>query len=319
MNPTDAVADTAGPGARLRQARHDLKLAPEDAAQILRLSPRQILALENDDYASLPGPTYVRGYLRSYAQLLGLAPEKIVEIYNGIARETAPAVEPARPAAVQAATRDNRAMLAGLAILGVVLALSAVWWTGREPVSTKPSPPQSVTYQTESGAVVTETQPPVADGVKPGAEQPVPMVPANVPAPAMPPKTITMPTPSPAPAQTAVSGAVPPAAVSAAPSAPAVTAAVQPAATPGTRARLVLRVEQESWADIRDARQNRLLYETIPAGRTVTLEGVAPLSVFLGNIDGVRMEYNGTTVDTARHKRGGPVARFTLGENGAAP
>jgi cytoskeleton protein RodZ len=56
-----------------------------------------------------------------------------------------------------------------------------------------------------------------------------------------------------------------------------------------------------------------LLYETVPAGRAVTLEGVAPVSVFLGNASGARIEYNGKPVDIARHQRG-MMARFKLGE-----
>jgi cytoskeleton protein RodZ len=85
----------------------------------------------------------------------------------------------------------------------------------------------------------------------------------------------------------------------------------------GPRMQLVLRAEQDSWADIRDARQVKLLYETVPAGRTVTLEGVAPVSIFLGNAAGVRLDYNGQAVDVGRHKRG-MMARFTLGEEAAA-
>ena len=63
-----APASASAPGSQLQQARKDLQLAPEDVAQILHLSVKHINALERDDYKSLPGPTYVRGYLRSYAQ-----------------------------------------------------------------------------------------------------------------------------------------------------------------------------------------------------------------------------------------------------------
>ena len=82
------------------------------------------------------------------------------------------------------------------------------------------------------------------------------------------------------------------------------------------RSRMVLHAVQESWADIRDARDNRLLYENVPAGRRISIEGVAPFSVFLGNADGVRVEFNGHNYDVSRHKRG-QVARFTLGEETA--
>src|SRR3989304_2095691 len=80
----DTVASRSSPGPLLHEARLDLRLAPEDVAQILHLSSKQIVALEQDDYKNLPGPTYVRGYLRSYAQLLGLSPEKVLESYNSL-------------------------------------------------------------------------------------------------------------------------------------------------------------------------------------------------------------------------------------------
>ena len=54
----------------------------------------------------------------------------------------------------------------------------------------------------------------------------------------------------------------------------------------------------------------------MPAGRSVTLEGVAPVSVFLGNAAGVRLDYNGQDVDIGRYLRG-MMARFTLGEEEA--
>jgi cytoskeleton protein RodZ len=80
----------------------------------------------------------------------------------------------------------------------------------------------------------------------------------------------------------------------------------------------VLRTEQESWAEVRDSHDSRLLYESVPAGRTLKIEGEAPLSVFLGNADGVKVEYNGRPYDISRHKRG-LVARCTLGASPQAP
>ena len=90
--------------------------------------------------------------------------------------------------------------------------------------------------------------------------------------------------------------------------------AIPPSPAPNVpMSHLVLYVHEDSWADVRDAQQRRLLYETIPAGRVVSVDGVAPLSVFLGNVDGVTVEFNGQPYDALRHKRG-QVARFTLGQ-----
>ena len=88
----------------------------------------------------------------------------------------------------------------------------------------------------------------------------------------------------------AVTGSKPPALVAPSGSTAASTPTVVPqsiavvpasvAQPAGPRIKLVLHADQDSWADIRDARQTRLLYDTVPAGRSVTLEGVAPVSVF---------------------------------------
>jgi hypothetical protein len=62
--------------------------------------------------------------------------------------------------------------------------------------------------------------------------------------------------------------------------------------------------------------RQKLLYENVPAGRSIAIEGVAPFSVFLGNAEGVRVEFNGQNFDIGRYKRG-QVARFTLGDEKA--
>lgn len=66
------------PGKRLREAREARQLTREEAARQLHQEVSIIQALEEDDYASLPGQTYVLGYLRSYARLLKLPENEIV-------------------------------------------------------------------------------------------------------------------------------------------------------------------------------------------------------------------------------------------------
>jgi len=320
-----------GPGAMLKRAREDLRLAPDNVASILRLSARQIQSLESDDYSSLPGATYVRGYLRSYAQLLGLSPDKVIDIYQQYMRQFAPPPPaengsppggsgPGKGKSTDKFSADQTAIwtVAGVAL--VVLVLGILWWKGRDDAGLAARQPgQPATYVTESGAVIrdpaatpsaSETAP-----VAPVAVDPVPVKPAPPPnAPAPPVPAVKAPVPAkpvaakpvvqPAPA----TGTPAPAAVASPSPAPAATPA--PAAV---RGRLVLRAMQETWADVRDGRQGRLLYETLAPGRVVTLEGVAPFSVFLGNAEGVQVEFNGQPVDVARHKRGA-VARFTLGD-----
>lgn len=79
------------PGEFLAARRNELRLSLEDVSQRLKLAPRQITALENNDFASLPGMASVRGFIRSYAKLLDLDPALLLDMMSG---ESNPAVDP---------------------------------------------------------------------------------------------------------------------------------------------------------------------------------------------------------------------------------
>lgn len=327
-NPTtpQAATPSGGPGPQLQRARQDLHLAPEDVAQILHLSVKHIVALEQGDYKKLPGPTYVRGYLRSYAQLLGLAPEKIIESYNALIAPPKQAQAPAPAASAPApmpplAVSDRFAKIATLAVAAIVLSLVFLWWRGEGEA------PQATHT---SSAVANKTPVDSSNSTE------------NLPAPhGNNTANSAAPTPEPTPSlntaasskqntnqEVTVSGMI----LNVSPTEPAKVTG--PAATTNTdrailrtrrtgdvppgvaRQRLVLQAKQETWADVRDGHDNKLLYENIPAGRSIAIEGAGPFSVFLGNADGVQVEFNGKNYDVSQHKRG-QVARFTLGE--AAP
>ena len=57
-------------GQLLQEARLSRGLRVEDVAQHLRMSVRQITALEGDDYGKLSGGTFLRGFVRNYAKLV---------------------------------------------------------------------------------------------------------------------------------------------------------------------------------------------------------------------------------------------------------
>ena len=59
-------------GQILREAREDLKNSLEDVAKSLRIKKEYLMALEEGNFDSLPGTTYVSGFLKSYTQYLGL-------------------------------------------------------------------------------------------------------------------------------------------------------------------------------------------------------------------------------------------------------
>ncbi len=84
------VDTTASIGAQLAAARKARKLDVDRVARELNLNVAVITALENDDGAALPAPIFVKGYLRSYARLVGLPEEELVRSYAQQAHEPPP-------------------------------------------------------------------------------------------------------------------------------------------------------------------------------------------------------------------------------------
>ena len=76
----DPPAETGhwGAGAQLRATREAFGLSLEEVAQQLKLAPRQVIALEDEDFAQLPGRTFVRGFVRNYARLLNLDGDQLL-------------------------------------------------------------------------------------------------------------------------------------------------------------------------------------------------------------------------------------------------
>ena len=89
----EAQPEVAGalPGELLAARRNELRLTVEEVSQRLKLAPRQITALEANDFASLPGMASVRGFIRSYARLLELDPVPLLAMMSN---EANPAVDP---------------------------------------------------------------------------------------------------------------------------------------------------------------------------------------------------------------------------------
>jgi cytoskeleton protein RodZ len=87
-------------GAQLAAARKARNLDIELVATELKLDVSTIRALENDDRSALPAPIFVKGYLRSYARLVGVPEEELVRAYSAQVGELPPLVisRLARPA-----------------------------------------------------------------------------------------------------------------------------------------------------------------------------------------------------------------------------
>ena len=69
-------------GERLREARESQGISISQAAVETRILQRYLIALEDGDYQHLPGDVYARGFIRNYADYLGLPAEELIELYR---------------------------------------------------------------------------------------------------------------------------------------------------------------------------------------------------------------------------------------------
>lgn len=272
----DAAADAApGVGAELAGARAALGLSIADVAQQLKFGARQIEAMEQDRFESLPSGTFARGMVRSYARLLKLDAESLVG--RMAARVAVPdnaeaVVSTRRPIPITDSNRRTNLVYGALslAILGVIAAVVFEWQRERAsaarltfvPAAKAPAEPQRVAS---------------ASGVE--------MKPTNI--------------------------ATPQSAEEVAPVAPVPESAPAPGpATQGSR-RIVLRFDATSWVEIRNRDGKTLLSQLNPAGSEQTVEGRPPFSLIIGNAQHVRLSYDDRQIDLAPHVKV-EVARFTL-------
>lgn len=139
------------PGRRLREVREARGLRLIDAANALKFSPRQIEALEADDYQGLQGATFIRGFIRSYARFLKLAPEPLLAMLDaGTPLQTAEVRPPEDTGAAMPQPGERRlsAWVAGAIVL-VVVALILIVWHLVSPESVPSLPREIVTSKTE--------------------------------------------------------------------------------------------------------------------------------------------------------------------------
>jgi len=78
------------PGEILAARREEMRLSIEEVSTRLKLASRQIIALEANDFAQLPGRASLRGFVRSYAKLLEIDPEPLIAM---LANESEPGMD----------------------------------------------------------------------------------------------------------------------------------------------------------------------------------------------------------------------------------
>lgn len=287
-----AVPETLAPGAALAAARDAAQLSVAEVARHLRLSVAQVEALEAGDFERLPGPVFVRGFIRNYARLVKLDPDVLLpQVEPDLAGlphspETPPSKNIPFPP-----QRPSRWPLLGLLILVALagLVFYEFYWT--EQRSARDVPPVAV--------------PPVA--VPPAPAAPVAVRPEPPAAPETTAVSAPVVTAAPLPSPVGDTPKIQEPAAGSPP--PAVAQPVAVAVPDGGAVHLVF--SEESWVEIQDRDGKVVLSQLNPPGSEKRVSGRAPLSIVIGNAHAVRLTYNGRPVDLAPHTKV-DVARFVL-------
>jgi hypothetical protein len=121
-------------GNSLREARLRRHIEFSDAEHGTKIRGKYLRALEDERFELLPSHTYVKGFLRSYAEYLGLDGQLYVDEYNSrfvVGEEDTPIGSPRRvPAAKsrRSERRESNIVLLALTAIGLVTALVIVAW-----------------------------------------------------------------------------------------------------------------------------------------------------------------------------------------------
>ncbi len=369
------VSGSRGPGEILKYERNRSGQSVERISQYLHLSADVVRALEDDRHEDLPEPTYVRGYIRSYARYLELDAEPLVHSYNELIQPVpqAPSGREAKAAPLQ----RRRVSWVSWGVLLLVAVLMAVWWSYEfappaeilriaglgeaadvgQTESDRVSPRQEIAERSESVApemtastedsedieiaavnrsrdIEPEREPetvpkPVSEAVsQPEPEAVSQPVPEAIPQPE--PEAVPEGEPETEPSVQVVTADVTESAgqeqeplpeaemqtetaATATPAAPTQFELVGRAAPGGDTLRLTF-VDQ-SWTEIYDANNERLLFGLMNSGAIKNVQGTAPFRILLGNSPAVKIQFNGKPFDHSRFDRWDRTARFNVDES----
>jgi cytoskeleton protein RodZ len=251
-------------GHLLVEARENMGLSVDEVASRLRLMPRQVQALESGNVDALPGPAFVRGFLRNYAKLLQIDAEPLLEACRVHGPELSPGQISLHSENILIAGRERKGWTIYLAAIVIVILVLVAWFAYMDFASEKGTSPQpdpaTIPHELPDAAV---------------APRPLDMLPAPL------------------------EESIPPA--SAVPGAPQGATVEQAAAN---TAKLVLTPTQTSWVSVTDRDGKELFNRNVLTGSSETISGTPPLKLVIGNAAGMQLTFNGSTVDLAPHIRG---------------
>lgn len=311
-------------GGALRAEREKQALSIQDVSNKLRLGPKQIEALEADNFASLPEPTIVRGFIRNYAKLLKINTEPLLDAYTVIVPSGTPYELTIKPTSKMHVSSKDKPKTSGYFWAGLLALMGLAVWLFYQNYIQKPNPvvPAANTSKPEqlpepalpAAERTPELQPsteltlPPADAALPISSVAAPNLPAtsDVPAASVSTNSLNASSPVVSLPVTPVTAATVSTTTSAMPTADTVLT------TPiGSMAKLEINANQETWISVTDADGKQIYDKIIFAGSRESLEAKSPLNVVIGNASGASINLNGKEIDLGPHTRSN-VARIKL-------
>ena len=270
-------------------------LSRTEIAQRLHMSAWQVEALEACDYSRLPQGTFLRGFVRNYAKIVGLDAEKMLDhLAESAPRGPAPRIvvpsQNIRFDPIGDRLSNPYVKAAMLAVVALAMGFAVMYWW----LFIRPTPPASLGGPNPSQGRANGAQPTPRNLAEAPVPPPDPVVMQQ--APSEPVKA--EPIKAPEPVKAAESRAAPKAeerAVRAGDSTP----------------RLKLRFKGESWVEVKDRSGKVLLSKLNAKGSEAEVSGRPPLNVVIGNAPDVQVLYNDREFPLEPHTRVA-VARFTV-------
>lgn len=273
------------PGTLLSQARERAGISQEQVARELHITVTKVKSIENDDYLRLNTDTFIRGYLRAYANFLKLDSAPIISAYLQHAASQGLATEPQYPVSKEAPTRKLWVFVVLLILLLAGLWLISVWFFDNQTERPVVAPASTVPQTPVPAIAVAPVTLPAAEIDEAIDEEVI-----------------------------AEEGAVPVAAVES--QAPVSTQENTERVVPSAERmldRLQLTFAEECWLEVSDAQGDVLATELQRPGSSVSLQGVAPFSVKLGNAAAAKILLNGNDV-AVNSPAGAKVVTINVGE-----
>ncbi len=302
----DIIESSHSVGELLRRAREQAGLSLGDVASKLRMGIKQVRALEQDDYSTLPTGTFLRGFVRNFAKEVAISPEEALRLLGETHRSAAPVnasviIMPSQQN-ISVSTTDGAfatpRMRAFFTVLIATLLLAAGWyyWEYVWPHRAKGGRSKAVIEDTAVGEPITLLPPSLN----------IPIASNSVSQ-----QKILTPPQNELDALASVAGETP--AGMALPSresaevAPAVPRPTLPAGT----GLLGFTFTGESWVEVIDQTGKIVLDRKFKNGEAEEVIGRPPFSVVIGNAKATRMAYDGKEVDLVPYTRVS-VARVTV-------